>query len=128
MNLGPYAKAISAAVVAGFTAAIGALADGGISPVEWTVVAGSFLVALGGVFVADNVRWFRYAKAVVAGLVAAVGALGVALTDGGGVSTAELITIAVALLSGLGLVSQVPNAEVSDYQRRDHAGRFLPRG
>lgn len=114
MNLGPIAKAVSAAVVAGLTASITALSDGDITPVEWTVIVGAFLVALGGVFsirnIPDTAR--AYSKAILAGLIAAVASVGQALTDGG-VSSAELLGIGVALLVGLGLVATVPNAPAS---------------
>lgn len=114
-TIGLYSKAIAAAVAAGFTAAITALADGHITGVEWTLIAGAVLVAGGGVFavpnIPDSVR--AYSKAILAALIAGVAALGVALTDGG-VSKAELLTIALALLSGGGLVSIVPNALSSD--------------
>lgn len=112
MNLGPYAKAASATVVAGFTAAIGALADGGINGVEWAGIAVTVLVAAGAVYAVPNFpsRARSYAKAITAGLVGGLGSLGIALTDGGGVSQAEWLTIAIAVLVGAGLVSQVPNA------------------
>jgi hypothetical protein len=116
MNLGPIAKAVSGAVVAGFTAAIGALTDGNITGYEWTVIAAAVLVAAGGIYavpnIPDSVR--SYAKAITAALIAGLGALGVALTDGGGVSSAELLTIGIALLASGGLVSAVPNARRSD--------------
>jgi hypothetical protein len=114
MAIGLYAKALAGAAVAGLTAAITGLADGSLSGYEWTVVAGAVLVALAGIFTADNVKWFKYAKAVTAALIAAVGALGVALLDGGGVSSAELLGLLVALLGSGGLTAVVPNAVESD--------------
>lgn len=120
MNPGPIAKAVSAAVVAALTAAITALADGNITGIEWTIIAGAFLVALGGVYaipnIPDSVR--AYSKAITAGLIAAVAGLGQALTDGGGINSAEWLGILVALVSGLGLVATVPNAPESVYLPR----------
>ncbi|MFG1800185.1 hypothetical protein ACGFI4_08430 [Micromonospora carbonacea] len=53
-------------------------------------------------------NWKPYAKAVVAGLLAGLGALGAALTDGT-VSPVEWVTVASATLAGLGVVYAVPN-------------------
>jgi hypothetical protein len=115
MNLGPYAKAVSGTVAAGFTAAIAALADGNVTGTEWAGIAVTVLVAAAAIYAVPNFpsRARSYAKAITSGLVGGLGSLAIALTDGGGVSSAEWLTIAIAVLVGAGLVSQVPNAPVS---------------
>lgn len=116
MNLGPYAKAVSGTTAAGFTAAIAALADGNITGTEWAGIAVTVLVAAAAIYSVPNFpsRARSYAKSITAGLVGGLGSLGIALTDGGGISSAEWLTIAIVVLVGAGLVSQVPNAIVSD--------------
>lgn len=49
-----------------------------------------------------------YAKAVLAAIVAALSALGAALTDGG-VSASEWVAVALAFFVALGTVFAVPN-------------------
>lgn len=49
-----YAKAFTAAVVAGLTAAAAGLDDGSLSAQEWIGVAIAFLVALGAVWAVPN--------------------------------------------------------------------------
>ena len=123
-NIGLYAKAVSAAVAAGLTSAITALSDGNITAFEWTVIAGAFLAGLVGVWAVPNmpegVR--KYGKAIVGGLVAVAAAVGAAVVDGSGVDQAEMLSIALALLSGLGLVAITPNANVSDDQDPEAVG------
>lgn len=58
-------------------------------------------------------RWRPYTKAVVAGLLAGLGALGTALVDNT-VSPAEWVGVASATLAGLGLVYAVPNRPAGD--------------
>lgn len=113
-TIGNYAKAISGAVSAGFAAAVSALADGNITAQEWTGIAVTFLIAAGAVYAVPNFPSAArsYAKAITAGLVGGFGSLGIALTDGG-VSSAEWLTIAIAVLVGAGLVGAVPNAAYS---------------
>ncbi|WP_422733989.1 hypothetical protein ACN26Y_29820 [Micromonospora sp. WMMD558] len=53
-------------------------------------------------------QWKPYAKAVVAALLAGLGALGTALVDNT-VTPAEWVTVAGATLAGLGVVYAVPN-------------------
>lgn len=134
MIIGAYTKAIAAAVVAGGTAAITALHDGVIVPEEWVAITIAFLVALGGVWAVPNVpkSVATYGKAIVAGLIAALGALGTALASGVGISPNEWITIGIALLGGLGLVGIAPNAAASDNlieypdDEYDEDGEFPP--
>lgn len=54
MNLKPYAKAIVGAAVTGLTALGTALADDRVTNLEWTVVAGATLAALGLVWAVPN--------------------------------------------------------------------------
>lgn len=114
-SIGLYAKAIAAAVVATLMAAVSALADNQITPVEWTVIAGAFLIGLGAVWAVPNVPEVlrTYGKAATAGLVAVVAAVGVGLTDGA-LSQAEILTAVIALITGSGLTAIVPNAAESD--------------
>jgi hypothetical protein len=115
-NIGLYAKAVAGSVAAGLTAAVTALTDGVVTGFEWTVIVGAFLVAFGAVWLVPNVPESvrKYGKMIVGGLVAVVASVGAALVDGTGVSQAELLTIALALLAGLGLVGVTPNAASSD--------------
>jgi len=114
-KIGLYAKAILGAIGAGLTATITALSDGNISTFEWTVIAGAVLAGLGFVWLVPNtpepVR--KYGKMIVAALIAVAGGVGAAVVDGSGVSQAEWLGVAVALLSGLG-VYVAPNAASSD--------------
>jgi hypothetical protein len=123
MPVGQYAKAIVGAVLAGGMAVITALEAGRVEGVEWATVAGTLLLALGAVFAVpnmpDGVR--RYGKAIVGGLVAAVGAAGTALVGGWPFSPDEWLAIVVALVSGLGLVAVTPNAALSDVTVAMHA-------
>lgn len=57
--------------------------------------------------------WKPYAKAVVGGLLAGLGALGTALVDNM-VSPAEWVAVAIAALGGLGLVYATPNRPAAD--------------
>jgi hypothetical protein len=50
-----------------------------------------------------------YAKAVAGAVVAGLTALLPAIQDGNGVSAAEWIVVAIAVLGGLGIVYAVPN-------------------
>lgn len=50
----------------------------------------------------------RYAKAIMGGVVAGLGALGTALADGQ-VTATEWVVVASAVVAGLGLVWGVPN-------------------
>ena len=52
--LAPYAKAVTAAVVAGLSAAAAALDDETISTQEWVTIAIAFFVALGAVWAVPN--------------------------------------------------------------------------
>ncbi|WP_192902292.1 hypothetical protein [Micromonospora globbae] len=52
-----------------------------------------------------------YAKAIVGGLLAGLGALGTALVDNS-VTPAEWVGVATATLAGLGIVYAVPNRTV----------------
>jgi len=115
-NIGLYAKAFAGAVAAGLTAAVTALTDGSVTGFEWTIIVGAFLAGLVGVWAIPNVPESvrKYGKMIVGGLVAVVASIGAALVDGTGVSQAELLTIALALLAGLGLVGVTPNAASSD--------------
>lgn len=114
--IGTYTKCIIAAVMAGVTAAITALNDNGnITLLEWVVVASAVVVTGGAVFAVPNVPASvrRYGKAIVAAVLAGLGSVAVALTDGG-VSNAEWLTIALAVIGGLGPTYIAPNAALSD--------------
>lgn len=112
--IGLITKAILAAAVASSGAIITALQNGRISWEEWVAIVISFLVALGAVWaipnLPDGVR--AYGKAVTAGLIAALGALGTAMLNGV-VSPDEIVVIVAALITGSGLVYIAPNAPAS---------------
>jgi hypothetical protein len=55
-TIAPYAKAVTAALVAGLTALLTALDDGAVSRSEWVTVAVAFLGALGAVWAVPNAR------------------------------------------------------------------------
>lgn len=52
----------------------------------------------------------RYAKAIIGAVVAGLGAYGASVADGSGVTGAEWVAIAVAVVGALGLVWATPNA------------------
>lgn len=58
----------------------------------------------------------KYAKAIVAAVVAGGTALGTALADDV-VTTGEWVGVALAVLGALGITYVVPNAKVSDVER-----------
>jgi hypothetical protein len=115
-SVGLYSKAIASAVSAGLTVAVTSLTDGTISPVEWTVISSSFLGSASLVWLVPNTPKIlaSYGKAGTSALVAVAGALGTGFTDGGGLSSAEIVGVLLAFLTGLGLVATVPNAAESD--------------
>ena len=61
-----------------------------------------------------------YAKAVVGALIAGLGALASALTDGG-VTMAEWVTVASATLIAFAGVWSIPNATVKDHAAEHEA-------
>lgn len=113
--IGTYTKAIAAAVVAAGTAAVTALQDGVVQPIEWATIAGAFLVALGAVWAIPNVpESVRiYGKAITSGLVSLVGGIGTAYLDSV-ITPDEWVTVGIAFITGLGLVAIAPNARESD--------------
>ena len=113
--VGTYSKAIAAMVVATLTAYISALSDSLVTPVEWTVIGGTFVGSFALVWsvpnVPESVR--AYGKAAASGAAAFLAALGVGLTDGV-LTQPEVLTAVVALITGAGLTGIVPNAAQSD--------------
>lgn len=63
----------------------------------------------------------RYAKAIIGALVAALGAVQVALVSPGVTST-EWVTVAIAFLAGLGFIWAVPNAPADNAAPKDGTG------
>ncbi|OYO16649.1 hypothetical protein CGZ93_17975 [Enemella dayhoffiae] len=120
-SIGLYAKAIVGAVLAGLAATVTALDDGTITGPEWLTITITVLVGLGAVWAIPNApRWVAgYGKAAASGLVAALGSLATAWPDG--ITQAEAITAAIALLTNLGVTWAVPNAPTS---RRDHLAGY----
>lgn len=116
MTVGTYAKAIAAAGVAGLTAAVTALDDGMINAYEWTVIGASTLGALGAVWAVPNMPEGarKYGKAATSGAIAGLGAIGAAIVSGTGFGPADWVTVALAIVGGLGLTYAVPNSEWSD--------------
>jgi peptidoglycan/LPS O-acetylase OafA/YrhL len=111
MELGLIAKAIVAAAVSASSAVITALQDGHIDTLEWIAIVSAFLIGLGAVWAVPNLPdgVKRYAKSIVAALIAGLAALGTALIDGS-ISADEWVVIVLALVSGSGLVYVAPNA------------------
>lgn len=114
VTVGLYAKAVTGAVVAGLTSALAALDDGTVTPPEWAGIIATVLVAAGAVWAVPNLNAgvARYGKAITGGLVAGLGAAGVALTDGA-ITAAEWVIIALAVLGDGGLTWTVPNRDWS---------------
>lgn len=124
-RIGLYAKAITATVVALLTATNGALSDGAITPVEWSVIAGAGLLALGAVWAVPNTPALvaSYGKAGTAGLVAGAAAFGTGIADGT-MTPSDWILVILAVIGGTGLIAVVPNAASSD--PTDAAGKPVP--
>jgi len=103
-----YAKFIAivvATVISGATAALAG--DSVISPTEWVNIA---ILAVGalGVFAAPNVPGAAYTKSILAVLAAVLTVLASSII--GGISTTELLQIALAGLGALGVYA-IPNAD-----------------
>lgn len=115
MTVGIYAKAIAGATVAGLTAALTALDDGTITAYEWTVITGTTIAALAGVWAVPNTPTgiTRYGKAFTAAAVAGLGAVGAGIVDGA-MTQADWVTVAIAVAGGLGVTYTVPNSAHSD--------------
>ena len=117
MNPGLVAKEVVAAFAAAVLVALTALQDGNVTLGEWIAIAVALLANLLLVHVVKNAQTgaLHYFKAIVAGLVAVLTALGAALVDGGWPLTPnEWGTILMALLATFGIVATVPNAAQSD--------------
>lgn len=122
MPIGLYTKAIAAAVVGGLAATVPALlTDGRIDLLDGLAIAGAVLANLGLVSFIGNaaVGPWRYAKAIIAGLIAGVASLTTALSTAGWPPTpAEWAAVVFALLAGAGVtggvVAVAPNAVLSD--------------
>lgn len=109
-NPGLVAKAITGGLGAAGVAAITALQTGaGIDGAEWAGIASALIVGL-GVWWADN-RHATYLKAATAIVLTVLAGLGTALADGS-VSTAEGLTLLLALVNGIN-VAVTPNASDS---------------
>lgn len=102
-----YAKFIAivaATVISGIIAAMAG--DSIISPTEWVNIAILGVGAL-GVFAAPNVPGAAYTKSILAVLAAVLTVLASSII--GGISTTELLQIAMAGLGALGVYA-IPNA------------------
>lgn len=100
-----YAKLAATVVATVLSALVAAMTDGVVTNTEWINVA---ILAVGsaGVFAAPNVPHSRYTKAAIAVLTAVLTLLASFITDG--LTTAELLQLAVAGLGALGVYA-VPN-------------------
>lgn len=115
--IGLYAKAVVAAAITALTTAQTALNDDGhITNIEWIAVAVSFVVALGAVRAIPNLPSgvARYGKAITAGIVAGLGSVAAALTDGGGITTQEWVAVVLAIVAAAVPTWIAPNARVSE--------------
>lgn len=112
--IGMIAKAIVGSATAAAGAMVTALQDGHINLLEWVAILAAFLVQFGAVHWTPNVRaGFRiYSKAIVAALIAGLGAFGTAMLNGT-VTPNEWVVIVTAALAGSGLVYTTPNAPES---------------
>lgn len=120
MNLGNIAKAVVGAVLAGvapYTAALlpSSQLGGRVSVGEWLTVVVAVLVASAAVWRADNVRWFKYAKATAAAVVTFLGPLVVVFLAGGAPTQADVLNALVQVAITFGVVSQVPNAPETEW-------------
>lgn len=114
--IGLYAKAFSAAALAGFGAYVSAVQDGpGVTGSELLGIIIAVLVSLGAVAAVPNLPAgvAKYLKAGTGAAVAFLSAVAVGWLDGS-ISAAEWYAAAFAGLSALGLVGIVSNAAESD--------------
>ena len=125
-TIGLYTKALGTLVVTGLTAYITALADDSVNTQEWITIAIAVLVGTGVVWAVPSTPevYRKYGKASAGALVAGLASVAVGLTDGGGLSQAEIVTAIVALITALGVVSISPNAASSDPVNAQ--GRIVP--
>ena len=112
--IGLITKAVLAAFVAASSSVITALQNGHIDGLEWIAIASAFVVGLGAVFAIPNLPSgvAKYGKAIAAGIVAGLSAAATAYLNQD-ISPDEWVVIAVAVLTGLGLVAVAPNAPAS---------------
>lgn len=120
MNLGNIAKAVVGALVAGvapYTAALLPTSQlgGQVSLGEWLTVVVAVLVASAAVWRADNVRWFKYAKATTAAVVTFLGPLVIVFLSGGAPTQTDVLNALVQVVIAFGVVSQVPNAPETEW-------------
>jgi hypothetical protein len=101
----PYAKALTALVIAALTALASALTDDSLTSAEAIQVAIAVTTAA-GVWVAANVASLPHAKTVIAGILAALNLAVTYITDG--ISGAEWVNLALALI-GVFAVWAIPN-------------------
>lgn len=115
-TIGLYIKAIGTLVVTGLTAYIAALADGDVTSVEWITIVISVVIATAIVWAVPSTPavFQKWGKAIASAVVAALSSIAVGLTDGNGLSQAEIITAIVAGLTSLGLIGFASNAASSD--------------
>jgi hypothetical protein len=114
-GIGYYTKAILGAFVAAAGAAITALQNGDIAVEEWIAITAAFLISGAAVWAVPNVpESVRvYGKAITAALTSGLSSAGTALLDRD-ITSAEWITLLMALVIGSGLVGIAPNASASD--------------
>lgn len=124
--IGLYAKALSAAAVAGFGAYATALQDGpGVTGAEGIGIVIAVLLSLGAVWAVPNVPSVvaGYGKALAGALIAGLTVVGTGWLDGS-VSQVEIVNAIIAFIVGLGLVAGVSNAAESD--PTDAKGSLIP--
>lgn len=103
-DIRPYLPVIGMILATVLQALIGVVNDGLTTPELFTVV----LAGLGAfaVYVVPALAQFPWLKTVVSAVTAAVVVLNDALTGGGHIDTQVLLTAAVALIMGLGVVAK----------------------
>jgi peptidoglycan/LPS O-acetylase OafA/YrhL len=115
-----YAKAIGAVVVT-VLSFISTVLNGGISPQEWVMVAGTLVSAIGVAVVPELPTGVgAWAKTIVAALGGGLTVLATSIL--GGLTTQEVIQVVVAALAQIGVVAVVSNK--GDYKERAMAMRL----
>lgn len=123
-GIGQWAKPLNGMVIAGAAAVITALQNGQIEVGEWLGIAATVLAAFLGISFIKNAQtgWRRYAKAIVGGLVAFLGALVTGVGEGGWPPSSSQLIIAVVALLNAWPVYWSPNAAESDKFRLARGG------
>lgn len=112
-----YAKAFASVGVT-LAAGVASYWTDGVSPTEWSLIAGLGLTSLGVAVVPniqiDNMPLANWVKSILAFFAAGNTALVAVIA--GGVNTPELLTVLIAAFAAVGVVARVGNAKNVDGQ------------